>query len=664
MNNPNDAVQLKHLDSLASHVNVLGSASSPVDGGLWYDVVDDVPVVKIVHHGCTVLLNRAGSGASIDGDIVSIGGYQFKLTGFAAGLQLVNNKFFAADDINCTTPLGSVETVFQDGKLITCNFNVTDAAAFGTLENGDTISVTSDATGTDAPTLKLNIGIENKVPCYWEYWASEQNYYYATSTNDGSNVTSQAYYAPQSSTKYTYRTGGKVSGETPQFFQIPESLFTQAGLSATDVREGTENEGNFDGGNYVYGFTMKDITVEEVRDTDGYLTDVIFTLSKNLVDKLGDNVSDFKPDWTGDDDVYTLAGGEHPIKTTIKAAEGVDMATDYDATFVQDDEGKYTFKANGNTAGLTSSTTPVNNTRLGKVYYLEKKEASGGDTFTIKGLKDNIVMYATATSTKNKVTIYTYSFYDKFDANLANLNDDDGDGIYTVASGLSSPTVLAERTSTTYLGLVNNFTIKDASILAITEAQLNGTDKTPYTLELRDDEATDSKTNKLVFDSSSTSISTTKTVTNATLTYDTTTQLYTFNPAVTAAYFEQTKHGKQDGDKEGQWTSTYVYHPETTDTTYPTFTLSGLDVTDLTATVGGESVSTLTVDSNGYIKMADGTTVGSISDNIAITFNGSYTTQKISGNFVALGSKAYRGASSVQIGDDNGYYSLEVTYGW
>ena len=37
MINPNNVPRLKHLDSLASKVNVLGTVPQTVDGGLWHD---------------------------------------------------------------------------------------------------------------------------------------------------------------------------------------------------------------------------------------------------------------------------------------------------------------------------------------------------------------------------------------------------------------------------------------------------------------------------------------------------------------------------------------------------------------------------------------------------------------------------------------------------
>ena len=71
MTNPNDVAQIKHLDSLASHVNVLGSASSTVDGGLWYELSDGSPILKLYLDGSVYVVGAGSSSAEQESSIPS-----------------------------------------------------------------------------------------------------------------------------------------------------------------------------------------------------------------------------------------------------------------------------------------------------------------------------------------------------------------------------------------------------------------------------------------------------------------------------------------------------------------------------------------------------------------------------------------------------------------
>lgn len=144
MNNPNDVAQIKHLDSLASHVNVLGSASSTVDGGLWFEVVDGLPIVKMNHGGSTFTLDTRPADDALIGNKLYLGGHIFKLTGFVDGLTFSDNNFYVADNL-----VGSVSNFA---------FQFTDAATLSVAEGGTTAitQLDTDVVDFSFDVLELN----------------------------------------------------------------------------------------------------------------------------------------------------------------------------------------------------------------------------------------------------------------------------------------------------------------------------------------------------------------------------------------------------------------------------------------------------------------------------------------------------------------------------
>ena len=119
-NSANDFVLGKHLESLANAVkqfsfagvvtvepggNVLDTVPATVDGGLWYDVENSLPAVKIYYGGNPYsLTNGTGYSDSISGASID--------SGFNSAL----------------------ESVFASGASIDSGFNSALAEIFGTEE--------------------------------------------------------------------------------------------------------------------------------------------------------------------------------------------------------------------------------------------------------------------------------------------------------------------------------------------------------------------------------------------------------------------------------------------------------------------------------------------------------------------------------------------------
>ena len=350
MTNPNDATRLKHLDSLASHVNVLDTTPQNTDGKLWFEVIDGEIIVKMFYGGGDfefgTLTLADPTVAALVGDTIVLGRRKIRLNGFASDLTIFNNTFYAASDTNHETPLGTV--TFQrnvDGEIIRCTLTITDSAA---LAGGDTVSIEQIA--GDSVTLVLSLHGAGEIAGNWdsEYDDLFDEYlnYYFSGTGGG--------YSKTADTTYTSTASGDTTSYQFELFGVNYSIYNDISKI----------------GDYV--------SVDEIRGTDGKLTQLVVTvLDGSILEQYSDAY------------VYPVGNS---ISTAVKLGDAITPAIQTTASLVQDQDSKiYTFTAKEQRKGYYETT---GNLGIGIVTYYRSDEI-GGDFCTIDGLADGLTLVMT-----------------------------------------------------------------------------------------------------------------------------------------------------------------------------------------------------------------------------------------------------------------------------
>ena len=554
----NDAVQMKHVEALMKQVNVLNNKPATVNGGLWFEINDNLPELKISYDDKEYTFGRATRSKLEkfkDGTVSFNDEVYFTFTGFTDGLVIdystTTNKGYEiklADKI-----VGYLKVTLNDAKdtVTSYDFKFTDKAAldtsrFTTTAGHSTFSVKQvNADGSDIATggvsysLTLDVGALSSSAKEWE--AADGGLYAYT-------VGGTAKYLARGgdSHSYTYtETGGD---EKTIYVNIPALE-----LSSSEMD--------------------KLVTISEEFDGTGEISKVIATFSQSAIYKLEN------PDEDADEDALYIADldGQN-INVVARLADDVEgKSTVVAGSFSLAGTSSYTFTAMGSTSGYIEHADGDGNAFTGDsdYSYIDTVKASGGDSFAITGLSSNLKLWYNE-------TYLQYEIYAESD-----VNTKDG----TVSSVKEGATILATITDGK-AGYYGDTKISNYSVLTILDVKALASETSTVNLK-------DTQTSGRIFDLSMSSTLTEPTVTTTdakfTVSGDSS---YTYVPGSksTPAHFERViktsgdPKGYQVGDKSDV---TYQYVGASTVQTggVSAFTITGL-ATGLSLSIAENSSST------------------------------------------------------------------------
>ena len=107
------------LSSIQGGAN-LSTVPSSVEGSMWFETVNDSPVIKFFHDSKEFSFAQnysLATDATISGNVISIGDKSFTVSGLADNLTLFGGKFYLPSDTNHQNPLGDIVTYFDNGVL-------------------------------------------------------------------------------------------------------------------------------------------------------------------------------------------------------------------------------------------------------------------------------------------------------------------------------------------------------------------------------------------------------------------------------------------------------------------------------------------------------------------------------------------------------------------
>lgn len=493
---------------------VIGSVSSTVDGGLWYETMDELPTLKMSCGGADFFVKFQSVRDGFFGNKLFINGHKFQFTGFA-DLILHNNNFYAATDTNHTTPLGSITVT--DGKY---RFVFTDETALDV--DCDTFAITQ--TDDDRVTYSLDLSALASGEGTWTYTnAYDEDAYRYTATP-------AATYTRVSATEYQKNNNSATLEEIVIYIAFDKAATYKNNASALEDYLSVEYV--YDDGN----LSRVDVTI---LDKD------ILTANNGSV-FLGVDDTDAHYDNDGNpNDQY--------VPVYIKLAETCDADRRIDEPAkLEEADGVYTYtaaeKRNGFYAVVAPDATGDQDATVVK-YQDFGNAAGGGDFFTVAGLSAGLLMDST------DGRLYTLSYAGK-----------DSDGNVTVKSGALAVGMVDGATLRIFTtDALANFDPETAKDFTVT---LTDND---YTTEGR---AHNKYNYQLAFDQTLTTPNTDETHL-AKLETDSAaiTTTYTLNPEQIGWYFEDAGQTVLGG--QSRYTTSYTYVGTASSTAIKAFSLLG-----------------------------------------------------------------------------------------
>lgn len=360
---------------------ILGTESSTVDGGLWFEVVDGLPVVKMNHGGDEFLIDTKPAEDTLIGNKLFLAGHEFNLTGFADGLTFSDNNFYSGGD---STPIGSVSNY---------QFVFTDAAALSAAD-GDTISIAQ--LDTDAVNLSLDLDNLNTIPTPWNFAKSTSKI--STYTAGTSN------YIRKNDAEYSF-----VASPTQHTlaFEFAVSLYPDKTLAQDYV---TEKGYGVTGSSWRRALTNLQFPAEYVTGVT-----IVEKYDNNNITGFDVTINDAELiQYSSGDWSYFDASAESSLKVNINFADdlGVDIATIKDGHLdeLMDEDGNftgYTFTAPKYISGFECTQTTETDSESNPVtkysfLYFENTHFSwryAGCSCTIEGLAQGLTIVPFVDST-------------------------------------------------------------------------------------------------------------------------------------------------------------------------------------------------------------------------------------------------------------------------
>jgi len=426
MTNPNDVIQSKHFDSLAAataaNINVLKSAASTVEGAMWFDTVNDLPVIKFFHDGKEFSFTQNSApvtNATLTGNSFTVDDKTFALTGFKDDLIFHDGKFFAADDNNHLSPLGYVTAVFDNGVAINYKFHfISFDALVSNLQTGDTVAVIQ--LGGESVTCSLSFhdsltSHSDKPDKFYEYSADDvgtPSYRIEVGTQD-------EHLRKISDNTYTYAQG--LSGLTFFLSNSDNFEFEAGAVSVSTVQDdgyydfeatiGSSFNNSAGISFFKYNADGNELRYENGKllafDSDGNSLSTASTGIAEIELRINswsdifdfDNLDNYKSlidvylrkdDFAGSDadsiDVKVTFAGDSDFISKDKAAslttaDSTGSLTTYNYTAFEVTEGFYT-----GTGTVPTGHFKHEQKDKGHLYYRTKRYTKGGDSFSVTGL--------------------------------------------------------------------------------------------------------------------------------------------------------------------------------------------------------------------------------------------------------------------------------------
>lgn len=394
---------------------ILGTESSTVDGGLWYEV-DELLAVKIFHNGSTFALDTKPAGDTLIGNKLYLSGHEFKLTGFAGDLTFSENNFYSGD-----TAVGNVSDY---------QFVFTDAAALS-VADGDSIAITQ--LDTDAVNFSLDLdSLNTATPAQWSFEhlvnpgdaTTNSEYHYKSSV--GAN------YLRQDSASYTKASGNQTSQEL--VLNLAEGLkSTELTLRNFRLKKKSYAADTFAPSKGATPY----VTVEEIY-TNGTLTKFVVTINSDAaVTENNTNI-----------DTITATAPED-VEVEFKFADSMyyRYSEHSEGSLTRDNKGVYTFATDTYKEGYDAAVTSGNVTTLTKTTFAETPTYFiWGDKCTISGLAQGLSV--------QRIAAYTYNIYKG--ATLVGTIDNRGTINITDASAFNISDEVKNGTATTVIATVND----------------------------------------------------------------------------------------------------------------------------------------------------------------------------------------------------------------
>lgn len=355
---------------------ILDTVSSTVDGGLWYEVTDGLPVVKMNHEGGEFLIDTRPAEDALIGDKLFLDGHIFKFTGFADGLTFSGNNFYAAD-----TVVGSVSNYA---------FQFTDAVALSVADGG-TISITQ--LDTDTVVYSLDLESLNTAGLPWDFSASTLD---ITQFEDLATNSKYVYKSGQS--KGYIRTGDAAYTKASSENKPTLTLNLATGLKTDKMSVRTWNASPtkcFPAGKFLY------VTVEEIYNDSGTLTEFKVTINQNAAIQNSGT-------WL---DTITATASDSSVKVTIQF-NGTDLGygEETEGSLTRNEKtGVYTFKTDTYIDGYFPDSNDADNVAtLTRMTGLPTPLIQG-DICTIDGLAEGLNV--------KRTDAYKYNIYKNGDEN-------------------------------------------------------------------------------------------------------------------------------------------------------------------------------------------------------------------------------------------------------